>query len=118
MLGRALPMLRVPPTSLISDMFCYRESDTLYGLINREPELLNARDRKGRTWLHMAVDAADLAAVEIFLFVGVDKALQDSSGRNSLEYLDFLVKAMKKWKGGYSAQLNDTFDQIRQHLQR
>lgn len=111
------PMLHAPPTSLISDVFCHREADILYALINREPALLNSRDRSGRTCLHIAIESADLAAVEILLYAGADKSLYDGSGLNFLEYSKLVLEDIKKWKGGYSAQLDGIFDEIRQHLQ-
>jgi hypothetical protein len=58
-----------------------------------------------------------LAAVEILLYAGADKTLYDSSGHNFLEYLDLVLEDIKKWKGGYSAQLDGIFDEIRQLLQ-
>ena len=89
----------------------------LYALINREPTLLNARDRSGRTCLHIAIESADLAAVEILLYTGADKSLYDGSGLDFLEYLNLVLEDIKKWKGGYFAQLDGIFDEIRQHLQ-
>jgi ankyrin repeat protein len=112
-----MPILHAPPNSLASDIFYHEKSDKLYALITRQPALLNARDRNGCTCLHIAIEGADLAAVEILLHGGADKFLCDNSGLKPLEFLGFVWERTKKWRGGYSAGLGGIFDEIYHLLQ-
>ncbi|CAG8976204.1 hypothetical protein HYALB_00011135 [Hymenoscyphus albidus] len=109
--------LHVPPTSLLSEIMSHGSSEVFLSVGMRDSGLLNARNHRGCTGLHVAVESADLAAVEILLHEGADKNLSDDFGLKPLDYVDLTMSSYKRWRGGYSAKFDDIFIEIRLLLQ-
>jgi hypothetical protein len=107
-----LIMLHVPSTSQLSEIMSHGCSEVFLSFIKQDLEILNARDHGGRTCLHVAIESADLDAVDILLHQGADKNLIDGSGLKPLEHVDLVLSRLESWKGGYSTQFDDIFKEI------